>query len=524
LGDTVPRYRVTDLGDATAAGNNDSAGLAINNHGQVVGWTDADDGQGGMIQLGFIWLPEPAFNLPAGMNVLPALQGDDESRANDINDSTIVVGSSGSSVDAVLWLPEAHPDLPDVEPWTATALPGLFKPSSSATGIDHVSDYIGIVGQWGEDPVPPPGACEFGFYWRSEGESQFNVVDIAPPGYSSFDINSISTNAQSGRVRIVGAGSTGCPGVAPLCEPDPQLDFGDALGWIEEPDGELLPVKLDQATTFEFEYDAEANDVTVNGTTVGWAMQYYDGSPAGCRQRAAYWLAVSSVIPAVNLHLAVPEGGQDPLLPGNDFSVANAIRNDGLQVVGSAASPPRALLWEWNGAQWLISDLRAEVDTQTDASGEDWLFLEAEDVNDDGWIVGTGEHDGNQHAFLLVPLGDCPEDVNRDGVVNETDLDLVTLPGSHGTPCPAGEICWRDVNGDAIIDGYDRRLVIRKLGTACGDPGPGDEMVEMIEAWQAVGGDEALVNGTITVEQVDTAMRNETIEERIAELLSLLEN
>jgi hypothetical protein len=121
-------------------------------------------------------------------------------------------------------------------------------------------------------------------------------------------------------------------------------------------------------------------------------------------------------------------------------------------------------------------------------------------------------------------LGDCPEDINQDGVVDEDDLALVTLPGSHATPCPVREICWRDVNGDAIIDGYDRRMVIHKLGTACGDPGPGDEMGEMIEVWQAMGGDEQLVDGTITVEQVGAAMRKETIEERTVALLALIEN
>jgi hypothetical protein len=117
-------------------------------------------------------------------------------------------------------------------------------------------------------------------------------------------------------------------------------------------------------------------------------------------------------------------------------------------------------------------------------------------------------------------LGDCTEDVNQEGVIDEDDLDLVTIPGSQ-VLCPAGEICWRDVNGDAVIDAIDRRLVMLKLHTAC-DTGGGGEMAEIIEVWQAVGGDDRLVNQTISVGAVGEALGHETVEEKTERMFALL--
>ncbi len=81
--------------------------------------------------------------------------------------------------------------------------------------------------------------------------------------------------------------------------------------------------------------------------------------------------------------------------------------NDSGQVVGSACifdggeegCSDRARTWE-NGQ---TSDLNDLIDP---ASG--WTLREATDVNDAGQIVGTGEVNGETHAFLLTPDPDAP--------------------------------------------------------------------------------------------------------------------
>lgn len=86
LTDTI-RYTVTELGDGRAN--------AINDAGQIAGVTS--DGHA------FLWLPDPAFGLPAGVNLL----GDNTSRAYAINNEGKVVGAQELGEElydkAILW-------------------------------------------------------------------------------------------------------------------------------------------------------------------------------------------------------------------------------------------------------------------------------------------------------------------------------------------------------------------------------------------------------------------------------------
>lgn len=60
----------------------ESFGQSVNNHGEIVG-------EGGAH--GFIWLPTPAYGLPAGMNDLGLPSGTDYSAAYGINDNGLVI-------------------------------------------------------------------------------------------------------------------------------------------------------------------------------------------------------------------------------------------------------------------------------------------------------------------------------------------------------------------------------------------------------------------------------------------------
>ena len=85
-----PAYAITDLG---TLGGNSSGASGINNLGQVVGWAGTGDldPRGKMSGHAFLWLPEPAYGLPAGMNDLGS-PSDWGSSADDITDDGIVAG------------------------------------------------------------------------------------------------------------------------------------------------------------------------------------------------------------------------------------------------------------------------------------------------------------------------------------------------------------------------------------------------------------------------------------------------
>ncbi|HSN22488.1 MAG TPA: hypothetical protein VLS49_17520 [Usitatibacter sp.] len=81
-------------------------------------------------------------------------------------------------------------------------------------------------------------------------------------------------------------------------------------------------------------------------------------------------------------------------LPGPSFSGAVEVTNRGL-VVSSAEG--------YHG--YIVSGSQVtRLDAIADVAAQGWHHLEPTDVNDRGWIVGTGfDPSGNPRAFLLVP-------------------------------------------------------------------------------------------------------------------------
>ena len=86
-------YTITDLG---TLGGNASRVYAVNELGQVVGEATTVGGN----SHAFLWLPEPAYGLPAGMNDLGTLGGSG-SAAFGINNLGFVVGQADTSDQAV---------------------------------------------------------------------------------------------------------------------------------------------------------------------------------------------------------------------------------------------------------------------------------------------------------------------------------------------------------------------------------------------------------------------------------------
>ena len=83
---------------------------------------------------------------------------------------------------------------------------------------------------------------------------------------------------------------------------------------------------------------------------------------------------------------------------GGPSSLAKGI-NDGGQVVGEADLPDgssHGFLWDRVNGVRNLEDLLGD-------SGAGWSKINAEGINDRGWICGDGLHNGVRHAFLLKP-------------------------------------------------------------------------------------------------------------------------
>jgi probable HAF family extracellular repeat protein len=102
-----------------------------------------------------------------------------------------------------------------------------------------------------------------------------------------------------------------------------------------------------------------------------------------------------------------------------DASAANGINNPGV-IVGQAEldGEARAVMWQ-NGQ---IIDLNVLLPPETN-----WeRLVAAEDINDEGWIVGTGLMAGERRGFLLKPLP----------LVHQRFLPMIALVGQFASLTP----------------------------------------------------------------------------------------
>jgi probable HAF family extracellular repeat protein len=119
-------------------------------------------------------------------------------------------------------------------------------------------------------------------------------------------------------------------------------------------------------------------------------------------------------------------------LPGDISSEATGINSAG-QVVGESTSSrlqsPRATLWQASGVA---------VDLNTFLSaGSSWVLETASAINDSGQIVGSGQINGQSHAYrLTLPSGGGTAAI----------IDLGTLPGGTGSAATA-------ISGNGLVVG-----------------------------------------------------------------------
>lgn len=125
------------------------------------------------------------------------------------------------------------------------------------------------------------------------------------------------------------------------------------------------------------------------------------------------------------------------LNPSDTRSRGLGINNAGL-VVGESVGTGAFL---YNPATSTLVNLTAELAPQFAG----WTVTVANDINENGWIVGDGVLNGVKHAVLLRPI--ISGDFDGDGVVDATDLEAWS--DSFGVDARG------DADGDGVTDGAD---------------------------------------------------------------------
>ena len=123
----ISRKYLGNLGDFQA----DSWATDINDCGQVVGWSEAGTTHE---RHAFVWLPEPALGLPAGMTDLTVLSGLAEAAV--INNRGQIAGKIIGTREVVMW-----------ERGEVTTIPALPCPTGSAQPLD-INDVGEVAGWW----------------------------------------------------------------------------------------------------------------------------------------------------------------------------------------------------------------------------------------------------------------------------------------------------------------------------------------------------------------------------------------
>jgi probable HAF family extracellular repeat protein len=335
-----PQFTATDLG---SFGGNFTRAIAINGSGQVVGYSATPAGP----FHAFLWLPEPAYGLPAGINDLGTLGGE-TSFAWAINDSGQVVGQSNikgyGDRHAFLWLPEDAYGLPA----GMNDLGTLGPTFSYANGINSSGQVVGASRIAGQVIIVHA-------FLYSDGTMQ----DLDP---DPLDVSHALAINDCGV--IVGDMTY---------RPQPYLMHAFVYR-----DGEMQDIG-----TLRDVGGSQATAINNLGQVVG-----ISSADIEMRLHAFLWLPE----PAYGL----PAGMNDLGALGDNrrLSYAYSVNNAG-QVVGAAFTEQdsRAFLY----SSGVMTDFNTLIPPD---SG--WMLLEARGINDAGMVIGYGLLNGEYRAFLLT--------------------------------------------------------------------------------------------------------------------------
>ena len=445
------RYQVFDLGVPStncSTGTRWVFAYGINELGEVVGDVRCmiTESQIGSIEP-FVWLPEDAYGDPGMAALKLHILDGGCGGAREINDNGVIVGYEGYGVDAcaseagsanseaVFWQLGESGDLEYIDDDTFIAHSVNNKVVFQIVGDMNYSSAVA------------------GFVYAHADPPEFSR--LTPLGSfdhaTAHDINDDAPNAQ------VGGASGFCQQELLACSTCPAVQ-GDAVGWrirtvstisaaaLEQPFENSSGDEIAGLARGVNNYDSSADD---EAELVGWGGEC--DQPTTWR-RALFWEDED----------ADPFDLGNAFFPSNNGTRANALNNnDPPIVIGQNLTTNQAVVWRDDVAtpgEWCFNILDDLVNPDLG-----WLLRVANDINDDGWIVGTGDHDGDIRGFILIPFVDpspgCEGDTDGDGVVDVQDLIEVVLDWNEF--CPQ---CYGDVNFDAVVNVTDLTKVITQWG------------------------------------------------------------
>jgi probable HAF family extracellular repeat protein/parallel beta-helix repeat protein len=362
-----PRYEITDLG--TLGGGHSSA-KAINDAGQVVGWSSTADG----FTLAFLW------DTVNGMIDLGTLDGQ-YSKAYSINRSGQIVGKAYTASGY----------------WRAT----LFHPTGEGNNIDlgtlggdrsyasSINDNGQIVG-WAQIASGERHATLF------DPTGGRDNIDLGTLGGDESWASSINNSSQ-----IVGT----------------------AYRLFTSPGGRFPPVTSSYLRATLFDATGQGNNIDLGALLYTYGGRYCSGAMSINENGnivGAAWNEDPFPFVQENSQLAVlfdPTRGENNIFLGTlgwYCSSAYSINNRD-QIIGWGGICSNHLC----GKKPALFDPNGVDPNGFDPTGQDnnvnlydlidpscgWILKEVWSINDSGWIVGEGINpDGETHAFLMTPI------------------------------------------------------------------------------------------------------------------------
>ena len=378
---TDVRYEIVKL---PSLGGTLSRGMAINDKGEVAGWSNVTDGS----RRAVLWRDHQSITnletLGGPSSAVPWI---------GLNNAGMVVGISHTDEEDPLnedWACELVGFLPETtdlicrgfvwENSVMRELPTLGGHHSFGTGVNNWGHVVG----WAETPVHDP-TCSA----DAAQVLQFRAVLWDPKDGSNWKIKArelppFGDDATSAATAINDNGQA--VGISGDCDQAVgRYSARHAVLW--EKNGKVTEIPNLGGTSWH-----TPMDINPQGDVVGFSNPDEPGDEVGdFIARAFYW--PYGAAEAVDLGTLTSSFGKDPV------SEAFALNSHG-QVVGISfgipAAGPRAFLWEDN----VLMDLNDLVEDSDD------VLLSAQDINDAGQITGRvlDKATGKTLAFVATPI------------------------------------------------------------------------------------------------------------------------